>query len=164
MAEIDVDHGDDRTTLRFAACGMIDIGGPTASRLRMAGGADMAVRWLLRTHQRPRSSSWKIGGKDGVYDKASTEAAVQVQNDVLVVFELSAPAAPSRPPSSSTFSPPSSGHRIPETPRPGGPSPTGPNSTAAVIASPVACNRPRFSELPNRMNDELWQAGRDLME
>jgi hypothetical protein len=38
-----------------------------------------------------KAVAYKIGGKDGKYDKASHEAAVQVQNGMLVVFELSGP-------------------------------------------------------------------------
>lgn len=93
LAEINIDHGDYGTSLHFAPCGKTDVNGSAKCR------ADS--EWL-RVQIWPTDDSyghineqravpWKIGGKDGMYDKAVNQAAVQVQKGMLDVFEMGGP-------------------------------------------------------------------------
>jgi hypothetical protein len=93
LAEIDINQSG--TTLTFGECGMsVDGAVPDCmvdtDRLRVqilpADGYDGLI-------DDRAAVPWKIGGKDGRYDKASYRAAVQVQDGMLVLFRLRGPGS-----------------------------------------------------------------------
>jgi hypothetical protein len=101
LAEINVERDDYGTTLHFAACGRTEFSGTPDCY----GETDtMRVQiWPADGYfghiQEKNSVPAKIGGRDGIYDERGTEAAVQVQPGILVVFSLSGPfGSPPTPP------------------------------------------------------------------
>lgn len=93
LAEISVDRGAYGTTLSFAACGRTDVGAVPdcygeADSLRIQIWPSDGYAGHIDER---RSEPVRIGGRDGLLDPMSRQAAVQVAPGVLVVIELSGP-------------------------------------------------------------------------
>ena len=106
LAEINVDTSplqddslDYGTRLEFAPCGMAENGGVGDCGL---GTDTMSVHIWPDDYRTPTGGRehvvvpLNVGGRDGLYDELTHEAAVQVQPGTHVEFELSGPSYPDR--------------------------------------------------------------------
>jgi hypothetical protein len=94
LAQIYVDERGYGTTFMFADCVMTDVGAVPPGCKRNSDWLRVQI-WPTDGYDghidEQGRVAWRIGGKDGVYNKATNQAAVQVQRGLLVVFVLGGP-------------------------------------------------------------------------